>query len=55
MPFEGFSMDDCSSFFGDVLDEALTFKGGDLSALAGKPVILRIKLRLGELYSLRFG
>lgn len=55
LPYDGFALADCEPFFGDSLDDALQFKGGDLSSLAGKPVILRIALRLGELYSLRFG
>lgn len=54
-PYEGFALKDCAPFFGDALDEALVFKGGDLKALAGKPVVLRFSMRLGELYAFRFG
>ena len=55
LPFEGFSMEDCAPFFGDALEDALVFRGGDLKQLAGKPVVLRFELRLGELFAFRFG
>ena len=55
LPFEGFSLDDCEPFFGDALSDALIFRGGDLTAMAGKPVVLRFSLLLGELYAFRFG
>lgn len=55
LPFEGFSMEDCVPFFGDALEDALVFRGGDLKQLAGKPVVLRFELRLGELFAFRFG
>ena len=52
---EGFGMDDADVFFGDTLDHTPTWQGsGDLSALAGSPVRLRVALSDADLYSLRF-
>ena len=48
----GFSRGDCAAFSrGDSTKTELRFKGGDLSALAGKPVQFRFLLRCGTLYS----
>jgi len=55
-PLEGFSLTDCDEVFGDSLDRTVTWQGkSDLSALAGKPLRLRVTLSDADLYSLRFG
>ncbi len=54
-PIEGYSFGDCDAVFGDFLDRKVSWRGKtDLSALAGKPVILRFKMNEADLYSLRF-
>jgi len=48
----GFSRDDCAAFSrGDSTKTELRFRGGDLSALAGKPVRFRFLIHCGTLYS----
>ena len=42
--------------FGDAIERQVTWKnGGDVSALAGRPVRLRFVLKDADLYALRFG
>ncbi|NGM63347.1 hypothetical protein G5B30_15665 [Sphingobacterium sp. SGG-5] len=54
-PIPGFQMDDCEPVFGDAVERTVYWKkGADVSALAGKPVRLRFKMRDADLYSLRF-
>ena len=51
----GFALAECSDLFGDSLDRTVTWKnGGDVSALAGKPVRLRYELKDADLYSFQF-
>lgn len=51
----GFSLEDSTEIFGDNLDRTASWKhGSDVSALAGKPVRLRIALRDADLYSFQF-
>ena len=51
----GFALADCDDLFGDTLDRTVTWQNkSDVSALAGKPVRLRIELREADLYSLKF-
>ncbi len=40
-PYPGFALADCPPLFGDTVDRAVGWDGGDLSRLAGKPVRLR--------------
>lgn len=54
-PIPGFTMKDSEELFGNEIEHVVTWKGkSDVSALAGKPVRLRVKLRDADLYSLRF-
>jgi len=54
-PIPGFTLDDCVEVIGDRIERAVTWKnGGDLSALAGKPVRLRFVMKDCDLYSYRF-
>ncbi len=54
-PIPGFALDDCPELFGDAIEEAVRWKGGDdVSALAGKVVRLRFVLRDADVYALRF-
>jgi hypothetical protein len=54
-PFPGFALGDCHVLFGDSLERPVRWKGGgDMSALAGKPLRLRVALRDADLYALQF-
>ncbi|MGH7957132.1 MAG: hypothetical protein ACREH8_08980, partial [Opitutaceae bacterium] len=51
----GFALEDCQTVFGDSVERTVTWKnGGDVSAVAGKPVRLRFVLKDADLYALRF-
>jgi len=55
-PIEGFTLDDCQPIRGDAIRRPVAWKdGSDVSALAGKPVRLRIRLKAADLYSFAFG
>lgn len=47
----GFAEEDCTAWKGDSTRQRLSWKGGDLTALAGKPVRFRFSMRDGELYA----
>ncbi|MFN2352752.1 MAG: hypothetical protein ABR497_12490 [Kiritimatiellia bacterium] len=54
-PIDDFTMEDSEELFGNEIEHVVTWKGKPaLSALAGKPVRLRVKLRDADLYSIRF-
>jgi len=53
-PLPGFTSQDCTPISGDFIDHRVSWKGGDVSALAGKPVRLRISLEDAALYSFQF-
>ena len=55
-PIEGYGLDDCPAIFCDSLRRVVRWKerGGDLRALAGKPVRLRLVLRDADLYAFQF-
>ena len=53
-PLPGFTSGDCTPIIGDFIDRRVSWKGGDVSALAGKPVRLRIELKDAALYSFQF-
>ena len=54
-PIENHALADCPDIFGDTLDHTVAWAtAADLSALAGKPIRLRIALKDADLYSLRF-
>ncbi|OPZ93337.1 MAG: hypothetical protein BWY73_00371 [candidate division TA06 bacterium ADurb.Bin417] len=54
-PLPGFALEDCPEIYGDQLERPVAWKGGgDLSALAGRPVRLRFQLQDADLYSIRF-
>jgi hypothetical protein len=50
----GFALADCAVVYGDKIAGSPTWKGGDLSALAGQPVRLRFVMKEADIYSLRF-
>ena len=51
-PLKGFALEDCAVFArADSTRKELVFKGGDLSALAGRPARIRFFIRCGTLYS----
>ena len=51
-PVAGFTMKDADRVAGDAFDHAVTWNGkSDLSALRGKPVYLRFKMKRATLYS----
>jgi hypothetical protein len=54
-PIAGFALTECPEMIGDRIQQKVVWKrGSDLSALAGRPVRLRVVLRDAELYSFRF-
>lgn len=51
----GFSLTECEEIGGNFIDQRVYWKGnGDLSALAGKPIRLHIKLKRAKLYAFQF-
>ena len=51
-PFPGFSAEDCTGLVRvDSTKRALSWKGGDLSRFAGKPVRFRFKMKVATLYA----
>lgn len=50
----GFTLADCTPLQADSIDEVVTWEGGSLAALAGKPVRLRFKLIEADLFALQF-
>lgn len=54
-PLPGFALAQMPEMFGDELAAVAAWKGGsDLTALRGKPVRLRVRLKDADLYALRF-
>ena len=53
-PVPGFSLDDCQEVFGDELQRTVSFSGGDLAELSGRPVRLRFVMRDADLFSFQF-
>ena len=53
-PLPGFTLGDCTPITADAVSHTVSWKGGDLSALAGKPVRLRFELKAADLYALQF-
>jgi hypothetical protein len=54
-PLPNFTLADRDELFGDTLERTMTWEKADLSALADKPIPLRMVLSEADLYSLRFG
>ena len=51
----GFALADCDELFGDSIDRTVTWADrSDVSALAGRPLRLRVVMRDADLYSLKF-
>ncbi len=54
-PIPGFTLDEAREQIGNEIDRVVTWKGGgDVSALAGKPVRLRLVLRDADLFAFKF-
>lgn len=53
-PIPGFTLADSEIAYGDAIERAVKWKGGDLGALAGRAVQLRFVLKECDLYSYRF-
>ena len=52
---EGYALEDCPDIYGDEIGRVVSWTGGsDLSPLAGQVVRLKVEIRDGDLYSLRF-
>ena len=55
IPLPGFTLRECPETIGDRIQQVVRWEGGsDLTALAGRPVRLRVVLRDADLYSFRF-
>ncbi len=54
-PYEGFAYAESEKLFGNEIAHTVAWRGGsDVSALAGKPVRLRVRLKDADLFSFRF-
>jgi len=54
-PIPGFSLDESDEIFGDTLERVVTWRNqSDVSALAGRPIRLRVAMRDADIYSLIF-
>lgn len=53
-PRPGFALEDCTPITGDSVAQSVSWKGGDLGALAGQPVRLRFVLKDADLFALQF-
>jgi hypothetical protein len=54
-PLPGFALSDSDELFGDTLERLVTWKDkSDLSAMAGRPIRIRVAMRDADLYSLKF-
>lgn len=53
-PVPGFALADCAPLKGDFIDQPVTWKGGSLTALAGKPVQLRFVMQQADLFAFQF-
>jgi hypothetical protein len=54
-PIEGFSLADCQEQIGNEIDRVVSWKkGSDVSALAGKPVRMRLVLKDADVFSFSF-
>jgi len=54
-PLSGFELGDSDELFGDTLQRVVTWRNkSDVSALAGRPIRVRIAMRDADIYSLRF-
>jgi hypothetical protein len=53
-PIPGFTLADCEVAYGDTIERAMKWKGGDLQSLAGQPVQLRFVMKESDVYSYRF-
>ena len=55
-PVPGFSLAESKENYGDGIELAMEWKGGnDLKALAGKPIVLYFELKDADIFSYRFG
>ena len=50
-PLEGFSLQDCRPLEEDTTDDVLRWKGGDLAAFTGRPIVVRFQLVQASLFS----
>jgi hypothetical protein len=50
----GFAAGDCTPIIGDFIEHTVTWKGGDIAALAGRAVRLKIELKDADLYAFQF-
>lgn len=53
-PIPGFTLDECVPVTGDHLAAPVRWRERELGALMGKPVLLEVQVREGELYAMRF-
>lgn len=54
-PIPNFALEDCDPVFGDAIERKVRWKGSsDVSALAGKTIQLRFKLKDADFYSFQF-
>ena len=55
-PIPGFALADAKEVYGDEIDLAMAWKGGDdVKSLAGKPIALHFEMKDADIYAYRFG
>jgi len=54
MPIPGFASGDCSELIGNEIERAVTWRGGNLASISGKPVRLRFVMKDADLFAMRF-
>jgi len=54
-PIPGFTLSDCEEICGNLIDQRVHWQGNnDVSALAGKPIRIRINMKRAKLYAFQF-
>ena len=54
-PIDGFTLADCEEIGGNFIDQRVYWKGNyDVSALAGRPIRIYLKLTRAKLYAFQF-
>ena len=55
-PILGFTLAESKEIYGDEIDLAMAWKGGDdVKSLAGKPIALHFEMKDADIYAYRFG
>ena len=53
-PLPGFGLADCAPITGDFIEHTVSWRGGTLAAVAGRPVRLQFEFKDADLFALKF-